>query len=125
MVLSERQQLARRLVDDLVKMCGVWVDSPLPLNDGAALRVHVLETERAYFLQVVRDFGFEPTFLTIKPRVCAVGFNEGTSLWEIELPCDKPIPQDDRAIPKDDVGRRAQSAETKAMLEAIYGKQRR
>ena len=61
--------------------------------------------------------------VSVLPRVCTTGLM-AACLYEIDLPKPRQDIVDDRAIPKDDIGRRAQSAETKAMLEAIYGKQR-
>jgi len=124
MVLSERQQVAKRLTDELGKFDGVWVTSPLPLDDNQKLRLQIKDIDRNEVLQVLRDWGWDPVCVSVLPRVCTTGLM-AACLYEIDLPKPRQDIVDDRAIPKDDIGRRAQSAETKAMLEAIYGKQRR
>jgi len=124
MVLSERQQLARRLADDLDRMDGVWVTSPLPLDDNAKLRVQIKDIDRNEVLQLLKDWGYDPVCISVLPRVCTTGLI-AACLYEIDLPQPRQEIVDDRAIPKDDVGRRGRDAEVKAMLEAIYGKQRR
>ena len=122
MVLSERQQLARRLADDLDRMDGVWVTSPLPLDDSHKLRLQIKDIDRNEVVQLLRDWGYEPVCLSVLPRVCSTGLI-AACLYEIDLPQPRQEIIDDRAIPKDDVGRRARDAETKATLDAIYGKQ--
>jgi len=123
MVLSERQQLAKRLADDLDKMDGAWVTSPLPLDDNHKLRVQIKDVDKNRIVQWLRDLGWEPVCVSVLPRVCPTGLI-GACLWEIDLPRERQPIHDDR-IPNDEIGKRGQSAETKAMLEAIYGKQRR
>jgi len=124
MVLSERQQLARRLADELDKLDGVWVTSPLPLDDNHKLRVQIKDIDRNEVTQLLKDWGWDPVCISVLPRVCNTGLM-AACLYEIDLPQPRQDIIDDRAIPKDDVGRRARDSETKAMLEAIYGKQRR
>jgi len=124
MVLSERQQVAKKLTEELGKMDGVWVTSPLPLDDNQKLRLQIKDIDRNEVLQILKDWGWDPVCVSVLPRVCSTGLM-AACLYEIDLPKPRQDIVDDRAIPKDDVGRRGQSAETKAMLEAIYGKQRR
>ena len=122
MVLSERQQLAKRLADELDKMDGVWVTSPLPLDDSHKLRLQIKDIDRNEVTQLLKDWGWDPVCISVLPRVCSTGLM-AACLYEIDLPQPRQEIVDDRAIPKDDVGRRGRDAETKAMLEAIYGKQ--
>jgi hypothetical protein len=125
MVLSERQQLAKSLADELNKMDGAWVTSPLPLDDDAKLRVQIKDIDKNRIIQWLRDLGWEPVCVSVLPRVCVTGLI-GACLYEIDLPRERQaIPQDDRAIPKDDVGRREKNREVDLMLEAIYGKRRK
>ena len=124
MVLSERQQLAKRLADELGKRDDVWVTSPLPLDDNHKLRLQIKDIDRNEVVQLLRDWGYEPICVSVLPRVCSTGLM-AACLYEIDLPKPRQDIVDDRIIPKDEVGRRGQSPETKAMLEAIYGKQRR
>jgi len=123
MVLSERQQLAKRLADELDKMDGVWVTSPLPLDDNQKLRLQIKDIDRNEVLQLLKDWGWDPVCISVLPRVCSTGLM-AACLYEIDLPQPRQEIVDDRAIPKDDIGRRGRDAETKAMLEAIYGKQK-
>jgi len=125
MVLSERQQLAKKLADELGKMDGVWVTSPLPLDDNHKLRVQIKDIDKNRIVQWLRDLGWDPVCISVLPRVCPTGLI-GACLYEIDLPRERQsIPQEDRIIPKDDVGRRVRGSEVKKMLEAIYGKQKR
>jgi len=125
MVLSERQQLAKKLADELGKMDGVWVTSPLPLDDNHKLRVQIKDIDKNRIVQWLRDLGWDPVCISVLPRVCPTGLI-GACLYEIDLPRERQsIPQEDRIIPKDDVGRRVRDSEVKKMLEAIYGKQKR
>ena len=125
MVLSERQQLAKKLADELGKMDGVWVTSPLPLDDNHKLRVQIKDIDKNRIVQWLRDLGWDPVCISVLPRVCPTGLI-GACLYEIDLPRERQsIPQEDRIIPKDDVGRRVRDSEDKKMLEAIYGKQKR
>ena len=124
MVLSDRQQLAKRLADELDKLDGVWVTSPLPLDDNHKLRLQIKDIDRNEVVQLLKDWGYEPVCISVLPRVCTTGLI-AACLYEIDLPQPRQDIVDDRAIPKDDIGRRARDSETKAMLEAIYGKQRR
>src|SRR5215471_2005008 len=123
MVLSDRQQLARRLADELGKMDDVWVTSPLPLDDNQKLRLQIKDIARNEVLQLLRDWGWDPVCISVLPRVCSTGLI-AACLWEIDLPQPRQEIVDDRAIPKDDIGRRGRDAEIQAMLQAIYGKQR-
>jgi len=123
MVLSERQQVAKRLTDELGKIDGVWVTSPLPLDDNHKLRLQIKDIDRNEVLQLLRDWGWDPVCVSVLPRVCTTGLM-AACLYEIDLPRERQPIHDDR-IPNDEIGKRGQSAETKAMLAAIYGKQRR
>jgi len=124
MVLTERQQLAKRLADDLDSMDGVWVTSPLPLDDNHKLRLQIKDIDRNEVLQLLRDWGYDPVCVSVLPRVCTTGLI-AACLYEIDLPQPRQDIVDDRAIPKDDIGRRGRDSEIKAMLEAIYGRKQR
>src|SRR5262245_10738001 len=124
MVLTERQQLAKRLADDLDRMDSVWVTSPLPLDDNQKLRLQIKDIDRNEVLQLLRDWGYEPVCISVLPRICNTGLI-AACLYEIDLPQPRQDIVDDRAIPKDDVGRRGRDSEIKAMLEAIYGRKQR
>src|SRR5262245_9965567 len=125
MVLSERQQLAKRLADEIGKFDGVWVTSPLPLDDNAKLRFQLLDMERNHVLQTLKDWGWNPVCLSVLPRVHSTGLI-AACLYEIDLPKPRQeIPQDSRAIPKDDIGRREKNFEVEAIVNEFYGMKRR
>jgi hypothetical protein len=58
-VLTNRQQLARRLVDELSKFDDVWVTSPLPLRDGTRLRIQIADRSQNEVIQILKDLGYE------------------------------------------------------------------
>jgi hypothetical protein len=122
MVLSERQQLAKRLADELGAMNSVWVTSPLPLDDNAKLRLQVKDVARNEIIQLLRDWGYEPQFVSILPRICTTGLI-AAGLWEIDLPKPRQNILDDRH--GGEIGPKTRSPEVEAMLTAIYGKQRK
>jgi len=122
-VLSERQQLAKSLADGLNKLDGVWITSPLPLDDNAKLRVQIKDRDSNEIIQLLRDWGHEPVLVSVLPRVCLTGLI-AACLYEIDLPRERQPIVDDRTIPKDDVGKRVRDIEVAKTLEAIYGKRR-
>src|SRR5262245_6771030 len=95
MVLSERQQLAKRLAEEIGKFDGVWVTSPLPLDDNAKLRFQLLDMERNHVLQTVKDWGWNPVCLSVLPRVHTTGLI-AACLYEIDLPRARQPIVDDR-----------------------------
>jgi hypothetical protein len=97
-ILNERQQTARalaRAIEDL----GAWVTSALPLDDQQKLRFQLLDSDKNRVLQAIRDLGFGPVFVTIKPRVdvTSYGFLAACD-YEIDLPRPRPPIIDDRKI---------------------------
>jgi hypothetical protein len=124
MVLSERQQLAKSLAAEIDKMDGAWVTSPLPLDADAKLRLQIKDIDRNRIIQLLKDWGYEPVCVSVLPRICSTGLI-GACLYEIDLPRERQlIPQDDRVIPKDEVGKGGRDAELKATFERVYGKQK-
>src|SRR5262245_36382574 len=95
MVLSERQQLARNLANELGKMDGVWVTSPLPLDDNAKLRLQILDSERNHVVQAAKDWGWNPVCISVLPRVHSTGLI-AACLYEIDLPRERQPIHDDR-----------------------------
>src|SRR5262245_18501258 len=94
-VLSNRQQLARNLANELENMSDVWVTSPLPLDDNAKLRVQISDAVRNEVCQILRDWGWSPVCISVLPRVCSTGLL-GACLYEIDLPRERQPIQDDR-----------------------------
>jgi hypothetical protein len=120
-MLSERQQLAKRLADELGKMDGAWVTSPLPLDEHAKLRVQIKDIDRNRIIQWLRDLGWEPVFVSVLPRICTTGLI-AAGLWEIDLPKPRQNILDDRH--GGELATKKRDHEVEAMLTAIYGKQK-
>jgi hypothetical protein len=94
-LLSERAQKAQDLARSLGRMDGVWVTSPLPLADGARLRFQVLDKHKNELLQTLTDWGWEPRFVQILPRIDAATFKPA-AIYEIDLPPERQSVVDDR-----------------------------
>jgi hypothetical protein len=96
MLLNERQQKAQALSHEMAKMHGVWITSPLPLDDSAKLRFQLLDTERDRVLELLRSWEWQPAFCGLLPRVTFTGM-QGACVYEIDFPRETPVP-DDRTI---------------------------
>jgi hypothetical protein len=122
-LLSERQKKAADLAREIGKLDGVWVVSPLPLDDSARLRFQVLDSCRNEVVQLLRDWGWQPTFRSVLPRVSYTGL-QGAGVYEIDIPRDRTPVQDDR--PRGEIATReklaAEKAHLVAMYKSIYGK---
>jgi len=120
MALSNRQQLAKRLADELGKYEGVWIVSPLPLDNTAKLRVQILDTECNAMLQIIRDWGWDPVFVSLSPqRVTYAGF-QMAPVYEVDLPRDRaPVPVDDRTIKNTRLASTAKDSELEAMRKTL------
>src|SRR5262245_20572282 len=100
-VLSERQQKAQALARELGSLEGVWIVNPMPLPDHSKLRVQILDTVRNRVVQMLKDAGYEPQFVTILPRIHNVQFDVGAAVYEIDLPRERqPVPQGELAKPE-------------------------
>src|SRR5262245_12048567 len=120
MVLTERQQLARNLANELGKFDGVWVTSPLPLDNNARLRFQLLDMERNHVVQTLKDWGWNPVCLSVLPRVHTTGLI-AACLWEVDIPKPRQeIPQETRIIPRDEIAKKEPlNAEYRAMRKAL------
>ena len=96
-MLTNRQQMAKRLVDELNKWDDVWVTSPLPLRDGARLRMQIADRSRNEIIQLMRDWGYDARLISVLPRICPTGV-EAACLWEVDFPGDRQPIIDDRKI---------------------------
>jgi hypothetical protein len=96
-VLTNRQQLAKRLVDELNKYDDAWVTSPLPLRDDTRLRIQIADRSRNEVTQIIKDLGFDPRFVSVLPRVCSTGL-QAACLYEVDFPGDRQPIIDDRTI---------------------------
>src|SRR5262245_9510793 len=109
MVLSERQQKASALAHELGKMDGTWVVSPLPLDDTRKLRLQISDIERNRVLQVIRDWGWDPMFVGVLPRICTTGLI-GACIYEIDLPRERAAVPDDRQKIQGEIASREKSS---------------
>jgi|SRR5262249_50459889 len=96
-VLSNRQQLAKRLAVELDKMDGAFVTSPLPLDEQAKLRVQIKDMDKNRILQWLKDLGWNPVCISVLPRICNTGLI-AACLYEIDLPRERQPIHDDRTI---------------------------
>ena len=76
-------------------MDGAWVTSPLPLDSQSRLRFQVLDGDRNRVLQQLRDWNWEPAFVSILPRVTFNGM-AAASVYEVNLPAERIPVFDDR-----------------------------
>src|SRR5262245_44327346 len=102
---NERQRLARNLANELGKFDGVRVTRPLPLDNNQKLRVQIADRGKNEVMQILRDWGWDPIFVTIAPRVCHTGL-QGACLYEIDIPQPRRNIIDDRTIPKDEIAKK-------------------
>jgi hypothetical protein len=75
------------LARELAKFDGVWVISPMPLNDNNQLRIQILEAscDKNRVFQAVADWGFgTPVFVSMTPRVIGSGMAMA-SIYEIQI----------------------------------------
>src|SRR5262245_9908586 len=97
-LLNERQQRARAIADELGRMQGVWVVSPLPLDNGSNFRVQILDgSYKNAVIQVLRDWGYAPIFVSLLPRVTPHGFVMA-GIYEFDLPQERQPIINDRTI---------------------------
>jgi len=123
--LTPRQETAQRLTRELQSL-GATVTSVLPLEEGKNLRFWVSDYKKKEVVQQLADAGYEPPiFLGMSPQMCTATYSMGlVNNFELPIPAARQPIVDDRAIPKDDVGKRVRDFEVTKMLEAIYGKRR-
>jgi hypothetical protein len=125
--LTPRQETAARLTRELQSL-GATVTNAMPLDAAQpALRFWVDDYKKKELLQELADKGYEPTFLKMEPQMCIRTYSVGlVNVFELAIPAEcQEVPQQDRVIPKDDVGHRETNREVELMLTAIYGKQRK
>ena len=95
-LLTTRQQMAAVLARELERLDGVWVVSALPLDNERKLRVQILDGVRNEVIQTIRDWGHEPAFVSVQPRI-EHGPIVAACIYEIDLPRDQQ-PVQDRTI---------------------------
>ena len=106
-LLNNRQQLAATMARELGQMECCWVVSPLPLDDGRGLRVQIADVAKNEIIQRIRDWGYEPRFVSVRPRISALGAFQGACDYEIDLPRERqPIPDDRRPVIGDESPRK-------------------
>jgi len=116
-VLSNRQQLAKRLAVELDKMDGAFVTSPMPLDEQAKLRVQIKDMDKNRILQWLKDLGWNPVCISVLPRICNTGLI-AACLYEIDLPRERQPIYDDR-IQGELATKREMSVEEKGMRKAL------
>jgi len=99
---SERQKKAQDLANWLGSMPGVWIVSPLPLDDDARLRFQVLDSRRDEVVTALCEGGWIPAFLQGYPRFTPSGLIPAC-LYEItNMQKDRqPVPVETKAVPRD------------------------
>src|SRR5262245_38824456 len=125
---SERQKNADRLARELSQL-GATVISLLPLAANEHLRFWVSDYKKNGLLQQLKDAGYgEPIFLGMSPQLCVESYSMGlVNNFELPIAAERqPIPQQDRTIPRDEIGPREKpSQETQAFLREWYGVKKR
>src|SRR5262245_11372913 len=98
--MTEREQTAAALVRSINAMSGAWVVST-PQADK--IRFQVLDGDKNRVLQQLKDWNWEPAFVSILPRVTFNGM-AAASVYEIVLPKERQeIPDARIAVPRDEV----------------------
>ena len=117
---SERQKTAERLARELLAFGGT-VTNVLPLADGQNLRFWVSDYRKNELLQQMKDAGYAPIFIGTGFQMCIKTYSMGlVNNFELSLPADQPVPQQNRVIPKDD-SKRERHHEAEAFLKEYYG----
>jgi hypothetical protein len=111
--LSDRQRKAETLAREL-KDLGAMVVSPLPLAADAKLKFQVLTDGEMETLRLLREAGWDPTLISIYPRVTPHGM-QPAGLYELSIPLDRQ-PVVDNRIRGEIAGK--EDAEVAAMLRS-------
>jgi hypothetical protein len=125
-LLSERQQQAQNLARSIGQMEGAFVVNVMPLAAGAHLRVHVEQPHCQHVRGVIEGWGWRVVDCGNTSRFnVSDGTMRLTAVYEVQLDTERQEVQQDRTIPRDEVGKRKMDREVAATMEAIYGKKRR
>jgi hypothetical protein len=117
--MNPRQQKAQDLVDWLGQMSGVWVTSPMPLNDDTrALRFQVLDSERDSVVTELCAGGWIPSLVQGHPRFTPAGL-VAASLYEVVIEKERQSVPDDRPKIPSEITEQAQREERKNMEKTI------
>jgi hypothetical protein len=124
-LLSQRQQTARALADELSKL-GAFVLNPMPLDDNKRLRIQILECDRNKVFQAVSDYGFGvPAFVNMQPRITYNGMALA-AVYEIDLPRERqPVPDDRKIHGELATGEKPPPSEMQLIVDEWYAKKRR
>ena len=117
-MLSEPQKKAADLAGELQKM-GTVVINPMPLAPGASLRFRVLESKSEAVIGMLKDWGWEPRFLSSGSQFCINGTTPLSHLFEIEFPVERSAVPGDRITGKLSDGKRGMSEEVKVMRKHL------
>jgi hypothetical protein len=113
-LLTERQRTADALMRELHRL-GAWVTNPLPLREDAQLMFQVLDTDRSQILQKLSEWGWGVTLAGNTPRITSRGM-EAATLYQLDLPADRPAVVDDRQMIQSEF---AERKKTSAEIEAV------
>lgn len=96
--LTERQQTAKALADELHKL-GCWVVNPMPLSPDAQLRVQILDRDCVRVLEEVSGWGWSPAMCSAGIRFLPDGTAPIANIFEITIEADRqPIVPDRRIV---------------------------
>jgi hypothetical protein len=96
MALTDRQRTAESLAREISQL-GAWCISAMPLDDCNKLRFQVMDTDRDAIITKLASWGWLPAPCGPLPRVTPKGML-GATIYEIDLPRDRPPVADDRII---------------------------
>jgi hypothetical protein len=123
MPLTERQDKAKHLADELEKLGGCWVITPLPLDpDTKGLRVQILSTDRDRVITALCEARWNPIYLQQNPRFTTNGGLVPGFLYEVEIPKERqPIVDDTPKIPSDaaELAKREEEKKTRAFIASF------
>jgi hypothetical protein len=114
MALTERQRTAESLAREIGQM-GAWCISAMPLDDNAKLRFQIMDTDRDAIITKLASWGWLPAPCGPLPRVTSKGML-GATIYEIDLPRERPSVADDRTIIKGEI---AEQKKTSIELEGM------
>jgi hypothetical protein len=120
--MNKRQEKAEELARWLGQMSGVWTISPMPLDgDTRTLRFQVLDFERDSVVTELCAGGWIPSLVQGHPRFTPNGLMPA-SLFEVEIPKERPPVVDDRPkIPSEiaELAKREERMKAKEFIAAF------
>jgi hypothetical protein len=93
--MNKRQERAEAITRELRRL-GVATLNALPLSDDQNLRFQVLNTEREAILAKLGEWGWSVALKSQGPRFMLDGTTPMASVYEIDIPHDRPAVPTDR-----------------------------